>query len=123
MSTQSVAIVVAYPSTHPETSEPLQFNMSYYLSHHLPLIERVWAPYGLQSWSINEFQNPCPLTGKTPPYLVQATVYFDTLENFRIALEKAVAETGPDLENFSNVQPVVWVGGEKGTGVVEGVVQ
>ncbi|KAF2248907.1 hypothetical protein BU26DRAFT_519102 [Trematosphaeria pertusa] len=105
-----IAAVVAYPSKHPETGEPLKFDMTYYLSTHMPLIEKTWRPYGLRSWSITEFQNPCPLTGETPPYLVQTTCYFDTVEELKTALEKGAETTKPDVEKFSSVFPRIWVG-------------
>jgi uncharacterized protein (TIGR02118 family) len=105
-----IAAVVAYPSKHPETSEPLTFNMDYYLSNHLPLIERSWGPYGLKSWSLNTFPDPCPLTGGTPPYLVQVTVYFGSVDGLKNALEKGSEETTPDVTKYSSVFPVIWVG-------------
>lgn len=105
-----IAAVVAYPSKHPETGDPLQFDMEYYLSTHMPMIERAWGPCGLKSWSINKFQDPCPATGQTPPYLVQTTCYFDSVGDFKAALENGSKETKPDVEKFSNVFPVIWVG-------------
>lgn len=104
-----IAAVVAYPSKHPETNEPLTFDMAYYLESHMPMIERAWGPYGMSSWSINKFPSPCPLTGETPPYLVQTTCYFDTVESFKMALEKGSEETKPDVAKFSNVFPVIWI--------------
>jgi uncharacterized protein (TIGR02118 family) len=108
--TSKVAAVVAYPSKHPETGDALQFDMKYYLSDHIPLIQSVWGPHGLKSWSINEFPNPCPLTGQTPPYLVQTTCYFDSIEELKTALEKGGEKSRPDVEKFSNIFPVIWVG-------------
>ncbi|KAF2010128.1 hypothetical protein BU24DRAFT_428159 [Aaosphaeria arxii CBS 175.79] len=105
-----IALVVAYPSKDPDTGDALNFDMKYYLASHLPLIERAWGPYGLRSWSINEFPNPCPLTGQTPPYLVQTTCYFDQVEHLKAALENGSEETKPDVEKFSNVFPAIWVG-------------
>lgn len=105
-----IAAVVAYPSKDPESGEALKFDMAYYISTHMPLIERVWGPHGLRSWSINQFPNPCPLSGGTPPYSVQTTCYFDSVEDLTTALEKGAEETKPDVEKFSNVFPVIWVG-------------
>ncbi|ORY16994.1 hypothetical protein BCR34DRAFT_556404 [Clohesyomyces aquaticus] len=115
------AIVVAYPSTHPSTKEPLKFDMSYYLSGHMPMIERAWGPYGMKSWSINTFPAPCPLTGETPPYLVQTTCFFGSVEDFKVALEKGGEETKKDVERFSNVFPVIWVGDGGASGRVGGL--
>lgn len=116
-----VPLVVAYPSKHPETGEPLNFNMEYYLAGHMPLIEDAWGPYGLKSWSINEFQNPNPISGEAPPYLVQTTLNFDTLENFQRALKMEYERTAPDVEKFSNVFPVIWAGETVKTATVKSV--
>ncbi|CAO2655002.1 Nn.00g117350.m01.CDS01 [Neocucurbitaria sp. VM-36] len=124
----NIAAVVSYPSKHPESGEALKFDMDYYISTHMPMIERTWGPYGMQSWSIIQFPDPCPMSGQTPPYLVQTTCYFDTVANLRTAFEKGASTTVPDVEKFSNVFPAVWVG-ETGKshvlsgGVAEGVAQ
>jgi hypothetical protein len=57
-----------------------------------------------------QFQDPCPISGQTPPYFFQTTCYFDTIDDFKAALEKGSEETKPDVEKFSNVFPVIWVG-------------
>lgn len=120
-STSTIAAVVAYPSQHPETGEKLTFDMDYYLASHMPMIEQAWGPYGLKSWSINTFADPCPLTGSRPPYLVQTTCYFDTGENLKLALEKGGERTKPDVEKFSNVFPVIWVGETRSSNVLVGL--
>ena len=84
--------------------------MDYYLSTHMPMIERAWGPYGLKSWSINTFSDPCPISGAKPPYLVQTTCYFDSVTDFKMALEKGSEKTGSDVDKFSNVFPVICVG-------------
>lgn len=114
-----VATVVGYPSKHPESGENLVFDMDYYLSSHMPLIEKVWGQYGLQSWSITTFPDPCPVSARKPPYLVQTTCYFDTVENLKLALETGASQTVPDVEKFSNVFPEVWVGESGKSGVLK----
>lgn len=105
-----IAAVVAYPSQHPESGEKLIFDIDYYLASHRPMIERTWGPHGLKSWSINTFADSCPLTRTRPLYLVQTTCYFEKVDNLKLALEKGGDETRPDVEKFSNVFPVIWVG-------------
>lgn len=87
----------------------------------MPMIERAWVPYGLTSWSINEFPDPCPLTGEKPPFLVQTTCYFGSIEELKKALEKGSEKTKPDVEKFSNVFPVIWVGEGVKTGTLRGL--
>ncbi|KAF2709032.1 hypothetical protein K504DRAFT_468250 [Pleomassaria siparia CBS 279.74] len=111
--TSKIAVVVSYPSQHPTTKAPLTFDMKYYLATHMPLIEGLWGPHGLKRWSINTFPDPCPLTGQTPPYRVQTTCWFDSVEQLKNAMEKGGDKGRLDIENFSNVQPIICVG-EKG---------
>ena len=32
------------------------FNMTYYLETHMPLVQKLWGPHGLKSWTINVLQ-------------------------------------------------------------------
>jgi uncharacterized protein (TIGR02118 family) len=112
-----LATVVAYPSMHPTTSTPLQFNMPYYLSTHMPLIHKVWGPHGLLRWHIAQFPNPDPVTGEAPLYGVQTTLYWKSVEDFKAALADPGSQlTRKDVERFSNVMPVIWTGEVAGTG-------
>jgi uncharacterized protein (TIGR02118 family) len=119
-SSSKIAAVVAYPSKHPDSGEALNFDMDYYVSTHMPLIERVWGPHGLKSWSLNQFPNPSPLSGEVPLYSVQTTCYFDSVEDLKTALEKGADETMPDVEKFSNVFPVMWVGETGASNILAG---
>lgn len=119
-STNKIAAVVAYPSKHPESGEPLTFDMEYYLASHMPMVERTWGPYGLKSWTVNTFPDPCPLTGEKPMYLVQTTCYFDSVEDLKTAVWAGSEESRADAVKFSNVFPVLWVGERGGGNVLNG---
>ncbi|KAF2108088.1 hypothetical protein BDV96DRAFT_653295 [Lophiotrema nucula] len=86
-----ITAIVAYPTKHSETGESIKFDLNYYTSTHMPLI------------------NPSPLTGQPQPYHLQAVVKFKSLDGFKNALEKEGPVTKPDVEKFSNIFPVVWV--------------
>lgn len=104
------ASVVAYPSKHPETGEPLKFDMEYYLSGHMPLIHKAWSPFGMKSWSINQLPDPDPM-GQSPPYRVQTTIYWEKPEDFTAALNGPMKdECAEDVKKFSNIFPVIWIG-------------
>jgi uncharacterized protein (TIGR02118 family) len=108
------AAVVSYPSKT-ESGEPLQFDMDYYFSGHMPLIEKAWAPFGMKSWHVNRVPDKDVL-GQSPPYGVITTIYFDTPEDFVKALTGPMAnECSEDVKKFSNVMPSIWVGNVTGT--------
>ncbi|ETN37430.1 uncharacterized protein HMPREF1541_08421 [Cyphellophora europaea CBS 101466] len=106
-----ITTVVSYPSKDPKTGAPLTFNMEYYLSKHMPLIDKVWGKHNMLRWHIHQFPSPDPVTGEAPPYGVQTTIYWETVEDFKAAMADAgSAVTGKDVERFSNVWPVIWTG-------------
>ncbi|KAH7357148.1 hypothetical protein BKA65DRAFT_496269 [Rhexocercosporidium sp. MPI-PUGE-AT-0058] len=85
-----------YPKTSAST-----FNMDYYLNRHWPLVEELWGPQGLLSWSV--------ATGdKDTNYHVQAIVFWESLgviENLT-----NVDEVMGDVKNFTDATPKKWVG-------------
>ncbi|CBX95231.1 hypothetical protein IAQ61_004055 [Plenodomus lingam] len=93
-------VVVAYPRTDKST-----FNKDYYISTHIPLVEKTWKPFGLKSWTVGE------LTADGP-YSFTVVFEFESLEAFGKAIQdpgtKAVME---DVANFSSEQPVLLRGG------------
>ena len=105
---RKVASVVAYPFRHPETGEPLKFDMDYYLLGHMPMIEKAWGPFGMKSWSITQFDNPDPVTGSEPPYGVQTTIY---CKSFPWYLEADLGDCckSPEAETAIHSAPLYFV--------------
>lgn len=84
------------------------FNMDYYLDHHWPLVEKLWGPQGLLSWSVT--------TGdKDSDYHVQAVVFWESLEVVQNLT--SVEEVMGDVKNFTNATPMRWVGSVVGQSV------
>lgn len=80
----------------------------------MSLIARKWTQHNMLSWHIASFSAADSLDGSTPPYCVQATVRFGSVEDMRNALTQDGKETGEDVVNYTDVKPVIWVGrGEK----------
>jgi len=92
-------ITILYPST-----ADAKFDMTYYLSKHMPLVQKTWGPEGLKAWKVLKFPADAA-------YSVQATLEFDTIEDFQKAAsgESAKVVFG-DVANFSNQQPTVLTG-------------
>ncbi|OCK75141.1 hypothetical protein K432DRAFT_337918 [Lepidopterella palustris CBS 459.81] len=100
-SLNSTVISILYPRP---TTIPLPptyfFDLSYYLSTHMPLVEAAWKPYGMQSWHVVK----CDAAS---PYAVHAFMYWASADAFESAFAgpetKAVME---DVQNFSSEMPV-----------------
>ncbi|KAF2771118.1 hypothetical protein EJ03DRAFT_45811 [Teratosphaeria nubilosa] len=86
-----------------------KFNMDYYLSTHMPLVQSKWGQYGLTGWKVLQFR-------EEDPYIVQATLEFQTTDAFgKAAAGPEVAEVMADIKNFSDKEPVIMPGSVVGT--------
>jgi len=104
----SVSATVLYPAEADAT-----FDMKYYLSTHMPLVQKHWGPHGLTDWKVIEFQAG---PDGSKPYSVQATLTWKDGESLQKAL--AASETASifgDVPNFSNKSPVFMAGAVVGS--------
>lgn len=96
---------VLYPN-----DEDATFNMEYYLSTHMPLVHDNWSQSGLQGWEVIKLSPG--LDGSKPQYSVQATLIFNSADDFaKCAQSSSAAKIFGDIPNFSNKSPVI-VGGD-----------
>jgi len=95
-------VTVLYP-------KGVKFNMDYYMSTHMPLVQSKWSQYGLTSWKVLKF-------GEDAPYLVQATLEFKSMDDFHKAgAGPEVGDVMADVKNFSDKEPVLMPGDVVGT--------
>lgn len=81
------------------------FNMSYYLSTHMPLVASKWGPYGLQSWRVVQM-------GAEVQFCVQASLEWESVECMQKALQgPETQEVMGDVKNFADKEPV-FLGGQ-----------
>lgn len=95
-------VTVVYPSGG-------KFDMDYYMSTHMPLVEKHWKSYGLKSWKVLKF-------GDDKPYSVQATLEWGSMADFeKAASGPEVSTVMGDIPNFSDKEPVLLPGEIVGT--------
>ncbi|CAI7584671.1 unnamed protein product [Penicillium glandicola] len=96
--------IVMYPN-----DADIQFDESYYLTTHMPLVEKTWKSHGLISWRINKFPNA--FDGTRSAYLIMATLEWESEESFKSALQSvSTAGVFADIPKFTNVKPVTLAG-------------
>jgi uncharacterized protein (TIGR02118 family) len=99
-----IQVTVLYPN-----EDDSQFDMDYYLAKHMPLVSENWQQYGLKGWEVVQFARGAD--GAKPLYKVQATLRFDSKEDFGKAMGSSEAATVlGDIPNFTNTQPVLIAG-------------
>ncbi|KAK5136234.1 hypothetical protein LTR08_003841 [Meristemomyces frigidus] len=90
-------------------SKGTDFNMDYYMSKHMPLVQSLWSQYGLTSWKVIDF-------GKDAEFCVQATLEFESMDSFQKAAgSKEAGEVMGDVKNFADKNPLLIPGNIKGT--------
>lgn len=99
----SFRAIVAYP--HDESSK---FDIEYYLSTHMPLVEELFKPFGLQRWEVIQFAGE---PGSSPEFAVQTILFWQNADQ----VKQANASEGgkrlvADIANFSKVMPVALAG-------------
>ncbi|KAK8200712.1 hypothetical protein M8818_006027 [Zalaria obscura] len=100
-------VTVIYPS-----ASDAKFDMDYYLSSHMPLVQKLWGPAGLKGWKVIKF-------GDDAPYSVQATLEWDSMEDFqKAAAGEHTKEIMGDVTNFSNQHPHLMPGEVVGSATV-----
>lgn len=95
-------VTVLYPAD-------AKFDMDYYMSSHMPLVQKRWGPEGLTSWKVLKF-------GDGASKSVQATLEFESPAKFHAAAGgEHTAEIMGDVKNFSDKEPELMMGEVVGT--------
>ena len=91
-------ITVAYPSG-------ADFDLDYYMSKHMPLVERTWAPMGLSGWRV--LRGVPGQDGAAPVHQVTAELTFSSVEAFQKAASEHGTEIFADIPNYTQAKPVI----------------
>jgi uncharacterized protein (TIGR02118 family) len=98
-----ICVTVVYPNT-PGT----RFDRSYYTERHMPMANARFGPFGLKKAEI--LSGKPGLDGSAAAYHMMANLYFDSMEKMQDGLAKVGGEVMADIPNYTNTQPVIYVG-------------
>lgn len=97
----SALVSVLYPN-EPDT----KFDLEYYNTKHIGLVNEKWGKQGLQSYWVVDLRQ------SGGPYAIQTTMLWESLESFQKASSaEDSAAVFADVPNFTNVKPVLLSGG------------
>ena len=94
----TIVQTVSYPRVPDES-----FNVSYYLNHHMPLVQRKWGPHGMRSYHVVQLEAPAP-------YVIVTTAYWDSMEGVKEAVARDSEEVFADQEHYTTKAPDILVG-------------
>lgn len=98
-----ISVSILYPNT-----EESRFNLDYYLTRHIPMLQSLLDPMGLEKVVVEEGLGT-PMPNVPAPFSVMAHLIFNNLEE----MEMSMGHHGPtlmeDVPNFTNVLPIVQI--------------
>ena len=81
-----------------------KFDMEYYLNTHIPLVEKLMAPYGLVKVEVDKgIGGGGP--GEAAPFTTVAQMVFNSMEAFQKGSEAHESEFAADVKNFTDIKP------------------
>ena len=98
-----IKVSVLYPAT-----EGASFDHDYYRNSHIPSVEERLGPLGLVRWEVEKGIGTAE-PGKPAPFVVIASMYFETMEQVQAGLG-ASEELLADVPNYTSIEPVFQIG-------------
>ncbi|GAB2539857.1 EthD family reductase [Spirosoma aerophilum] len=92
---------VLYPKT-----QDSQFDLTYYLEKHIPLVKERLTPFGLIGVDMNE---AVVVGDALPPYAMITGLTFNSIEELNEGMGTQGPELMADIPNFTDVQPLAQV--------------
>ena len=96
-------ISVMYPA-----GDGKKFDLHYYTTKHMPLVESRLKGFGLVRWEVDK-----GVAGGTPgsdaPFVAMAHLYFNTPAEFEKGMATHGKELLGDIPNYTNIQPQVQI--------------
>jgi uncharacterized protein (TIGR02118 family) len=87
----------------------VRLDEQYYLTTHVPLVDRVWGPQGLERTEVRKLT--AAADGSAPPYQIIFSAYFPSAETLQAALQHPTsAEVMDDVKNYYDGAPEIFFG-------------
>ena len=85
-----------------------KFDMTYYLDHHMPLVQRLLGS-ALKGVSV-EHGISGEEPGSSAPYIATGHLVFDSLQAFQTSFASHAQEVMADIPKYTNSEPIVQIG-------------
>ena len=99
-----ITVSVFYPKTADSN-----FNLEYYMTKHVPMIEQLLKPMGMKAVVVEQSIGT-PMPDVPAPFSIVARLEFNNMEEMEMGMGHHSEALMGDVPNFSNVQPVVQIG-------------
>lgn len=93
-------VAVMYPGAN-----GAKFDHGYYMQSHIPLVRRLWSPFGLRDMVV--LRGIAGPDGAAPTYTVITQLTFDSMDAFKAAAAQHGDEIFADIPKFTDATPVL----------------
>lgn len=98
-----------------EQAPDTTFNMQYFLSTHMGLVQENWGEHGLTGWRVLHLTKG--LQDSAPAFRVAVLLEWESAEAAEAAVSsEAAGKVFGDTPNYTDIKPLFMVGGEVGRG-------
>ena len=98
-----IRVSVMYPS-----GEGKKFDVEYYVSKHMALVQQRLGSLGLLRWEVDKgMAGGAP--GAPAPFAAIGHIYFSSIADFQAAMKPHGKELFADVPNFTNISPQVQI--------------
>jgi uncharacterized protein (TIGR02118 family) len=98
-----IKVSVLYPN-----GEGKKFDMTYYLDHHMPMVQRLLGS-ALKGMSVEH-----GISGEKPrsaaPYIATGHLFFHSLETYQASFAPHAQEIIADIPKYTNSEPLIQIG-------------
>lgn len=84
-----------------------KFDMDYYREKHMPLVKECYLPHGLAGLELDEAVSKSG--DRAAPYIAIGYLTFPDMEAFMAAIKSSGKQVMADVENFTDIQPLVQI--------------
>ena len=100
----AASVTILYPN-----DADAKYDINYYKTHHMPLLEKLWGQFGITSWSVTTFTPG--LDGSAPAFAFGSVINWVSAEAIKTAYaDESVKQLMQDVPNYSNKQPTLLFG-------------
>jgi uncharacterized protein (TIGR02118 family) len=98
-----IRVCVSYPN-----QPGARFDVEYYLSQHMPMVEKRLAPHGMTGWSVEKGVGGFA-PGTPPEHLIRARLDLETLEGLQTGMASEGAAILGDIPIFTDIKPQIQI--------------
>jgi len=97
-----ISVTVLYPN-----SEGLRFDMGYYLSKHIPMVQKLLGS-ALKGVTVEQGMGGAA-PGTKAAFATICHLFFDSVESFQSAFGPHAPAVQSDIRNYTSVEPIIQI--------------